>query len=125
MTALLPISWDRNNSVPIDVEQAVQAIKNSRRRHVVCLLNDQDGQMSTSDLAEAIAAIELGKEIPELTAQERKRVYISLYQIHLDTLDETGAIAYHDRSKQVHATEATSGLADLVQHLESICEPKG
>ena len=40
----------------------------------------------------------------------------------LDTLEKVSAVAYHERSKQVYATEATAALADLVRHLESTCE---
>jgi hypothetical protein len=122
MTALIPTPWSSNNAVPTDVEEAIEAINNSRRRHVLCLLDDQDGAISAGQLARAIAAIEMDKEICDLTAQERKRVYISLYQGHLDTLDEVGAVNYNERSKEVHATEATAGLAELVRHLESICQ---
>lgn len=122
MTALIPTPWSSNNAVPTDVEEAIEAINNSRRRHVLCLLDEQDGAMSTGQLAEGIAAIEMDKQIPELTAQERKRVYISLYQGHLDTLDEVGAVNYNERSKEVHATDATAGLAELVRHLESVCQ---
>lgn len=78
---------------------------------------------SAGDLAEAIAAIELDKEITELDAQERKRVYITLIQLHLPKLDELGAIAYDERSKQVYETEATHALAHTIRHLESVCEP--
>ena len=122
MTALIPTPWSSNNAVPTEVEEAIEAINNSRRRHVLCLLDDQDGVMSAGQLAEGIAAIEMEKEIPDLTSQERKRVYISLYQIHLDTLDDVGAVNYNEQSKEVHATEATAGLADLVRHLENICQ---
>lgn len=122
MTAIIPTPWSSNNAVPTDVEEAIEAINNSRRRHVLCLLDDQDGAMSASQLAEGIAAIEMNKQIPELTSQERKRVYISLYQGHLDTLDEAGAVNYNERSKEVRATSATAGLADLVRHLENICQ---
>lgn len=85
-------------------------------------MDDVESPHSVGDLAEAIAAIEQDKEISELTSQDRKRVYIALVQHHLDMLDELGAIAYHERSKQVYESEATEGLADLVRHLETICE---
>jgi len=40
----------------------------------------------------------------------------------LDTLEKIGAVEYHERPKQVYATEATAALADLVRHLESVRE---
>ena len=122
MTAIIDRLRGSDNTVPMTVDETVEAIGNSRRRHVLVLLDDQDGEVSTGDLAEAIASIETGKEIPELTAQERKRVYIALYQSHLDTLDELGAIIFNSRSKEVRKTNATAGLVSLVRHLESQCE---
>jgi hypothetical protein len=86
------------------------------------LIGDRDEKVSVSDLAETIAAIESDKKISEVTSEERKNVYIALTQIHLDTLDEKGAVAYHDRSKHVNAAEATAGLAELIRHFESVCE---
>ena len=121
MTALIPILWNSDNSVPLDAREAVESIKSSRRRYVLLIMDDVESPHSVGDLAEAIAAIEQDKEIPELTSQDRKRVYIALVQHHLDKLDQLGAIADHERSKQVYESEATEGLADLVRHHESIC----
>jgi hypothetical protein len=87
------------------------------------ILDDVETPHSVGDLAEAIAAIELDRSISELSSQDRKRVYISLYQVHLDTLEKAGAISYDDRSKEIHETEATAPLADLVRHIEAVCEP--
>lgn len=123
MTALLPIPWNsNNNSVPIDVDEAATIIKNSRRRHVIAILDDVQSQHSADELAEGIAAIEMEKEIPEVTSQERKRVYISLYQHHLEKLHNAGTIVYDERSKDVYPTDATAAFAALVEHIESVCE---
>ncbi|MFW5950360.1 MAG: DUF7344 domain-containing protein [archaeon] len=124
MTAIIPNLWSSDNSVPLRPQDAVEAIENSRRRHVLVILDDVDSPHSVGDLAEAIAAIELDKCIPDLDTQDRKRVYIALVQHHLNRLDEVGAISYDDRAKEVHATHATAGLAELVRHLESVCEPE-
>lgn len=86
------------------------------------LIEDRDQKMSVGELAEAIAAIEGDKEIPEVTGEERKNVYVALTQVHLETLDENAALAYHERSKHVYPADATEGLAELVRHFESVCE---
>jgi hypothetical protein len=122
MTALLPTLWSSDNSVPLDVEQAIVAIQSGRRRLVLVILDDVETPHSVGELAEAIAAIELDKDIPDLEPQERKRVYITLVQVHLTTLDRVGAIAYREPTKQVYETDATAGLADLIRHIESVCE---
>lgn len=85
-------------------------------------MDDAESPKSAVDLAEMIAATELDKTIQELDSHERKRVYIALYQTHLDKLDEAGAIAYRERSKEVYATEAIAAFANLVRHIESVCE---
>jgi len=123
MTAFIDTLWSSDNTVPLTTEEAVLAIQNSRRRHVLVLLDEQDEPMTTSQLAEEIAAIEQDKEISQLNSQERKRVYIALYQKHLSKLDEVDAINYNERSKEVHVTKATPGLAGLIRHLESVCDP--
>jgi len=122
MTALLPNPWDSDNSVPLTTEDAIEAIQTSRRRHVIAIMDDVESPHRADDLAEAIAAIELDKAISELDSQERKNVYLALIQHHLEKLEETGAIVYDDRSKEVYATETTSGLADLVREIEAVCE---
>ena len=122
MIALLSNLWGSNNSVPLELESTMEAIQNSRRRHLLLLVDDQDEALSVGQLAETIASIELNKNIPELNSQERKRVYVALTQCHLDTLDETGAVRYDERSKQVYKNDATAGLASLVRHLEAVCE---
>ncbi len=125
MTAQTPNPRDSDNIVPLDLEAAIEAIQTSRRRHVLVILDEVKSPYSAGDLAEAIAAIELNKEISELDAQERKRVYITLIQLHLPKLDEFGAIAYDERSKQVYETEATRALTNTIRYLESVCEPSG
>ena len=77
--------------------------------------------MKLGDVAEAIAAIESGKPVRELDSQERKRVYVGLYQVHLTKLDEVGAVAYDSRSGEIRANDTTKALADLIQHIESVC----
>ena len=78
--------------------------------------------MSVGELAEAIAAIEADKKIPEVSSEERKNVYIALTQLHLETLEENGAVTYHERSKHVDRGDTTSGLAQFIRHFESVCE---
>ena len=44
------------------------------------------------ELAEYIAAEECGKSISEITGEERRRVYTSLQQVHIDKLEDAGVI---------------------------------
>ncbi len=69
-----------------------------RRRRVLNYLTDTNGHTTLSDLAEYIAAQEHDTEIRLLDSQQRKRVYVALYQCHLPKLDDADVIEF-DRSR--------------------------
>ncbi|ESS10477.1 MAG: hypothetical protein A07HR60_02492, partial [uncultured archaeon A07HR60] len=71
------------------VEQDVfTLLSNERRRGVVRALQELEPPVDLGDLAEWIAARENEKTVPELTSEERRRVYSALQQRHLDHLEE-------------------------------------
>jgi DNA-binding transcriptional ArsR family regulator len=77
-------------------EEVFTLLSNSRRRRVVRLLADADGEMTISELSERIAAAEEGVDRDDLSSSDRKRVYISLYQTHLPKLEEHDAVSMDD-----------------------------
>ncbi len=83
---------DPPQSVPLDVVFGI--LKNERRRLVLQYMAETDDQTSLSDLAEHIASIENDKAAHELDSQERKRVYVGLYQCHLPRMHDSGAIDF-------------------------------
>ncbi len=90
----------------LESQQLYSLLGDERRRYTVHYLKQQGDTVSVSDLAERVAAWENGKTIDELTTQERKRVYISLYQSHLPTLDEQGIVEYDAERKSVKLSPA-------------------
>jgi hypothetical protein len=70
-------------------------LQNSRRRAVLRYLRGRSGPVRMRDVAEQVAAWEHGTTVARLTSEERQRVYIALYQSHLDTLAEAGVIDYN------------------------------
>lgn len=72
-------------------------LRNSRRRHVLQRLASLDGATTLGDFAEHIGGIENDKPPSALSSQERKRVYVGLYQSHLPKMSDAGAIRYDDR----------------------------
>jgi hypothetical protein len=82
-------------SVSLDV--VFDILSNSRRRLVLSHLDEVGGESTTSDLAEFIAAVENGKPQSELTSQERKRVYVGIYQTHLPKMDDADVVDVDDR----------------------------
>lgn len=81
---------------PISLDQTFGMLSNHRRRQVFRILTETE-QIELGDLAEQIAARELDKPRGQLTSQERKRLYISLYQTHLPKLADVDAITYNKR----------------------------
>jgi hypothetical protein len=76
------------------LDDLFEILKNQRRRRVVEYLKQHDGTVSLSELAEHVAAIEEDTTVEALTSQQRKRVYVGLYQCHLPKMDDKGIISY-------------------------------
>ncbi|WP_336134857.1 DUF7344 domain-containing protein [Natronomonas amylolytica] len=90
------------------------ALRNARRRQLLRYLNDQNGQVTLSDLAEHIAAIENDTTPELLDSQQRKRVYVSLYQSHLPKLDSMGVLTFDQQRGTIELTPAASHLNEYL-----------
>lgn len=96
--------------LPLDV--IFDVLKNRRRRLVLQYTREHDEEPFTlSDIAEYIAAEENDKPIAQLTSDERKRVYVGLYQCHLPRMDDAGVLEF-DRNR------GTVEMNDAVEQLE-------
>jgi hypothetical protein len=82
-------------------------LKNRRRRLVLAYIQDKDHEVTLSDVAEHIAAIENDTTVAQLTSSERKRVYVGLYQCHLPKMDDAGAIDYNQSRGLIQRTDQT------------------
>lgn len=56
-------------------------------------------------MSEQIAAWENNEAIEEVTADERRRVYVSLHQTHLPRMDEAGVLQYENSRDTIELTE--------------------
>lgn len=84
-------------------------LSSTRRRYVLYYLRTTDGPVRLTDLAEEVAAWENETNRANITDQERKRVYVSLYQTHIPRLAEAGLVSYDKDSGQIElAAEATN-----------------
>ena len=80
-------------------------LKNGRRRRVIKYLRDAEGEVTLSDLAEHIAAIENDTTPAQRTSSQRKCVYVGLYQCHLPKMDDAGVIEYNQARGLVRRTD--------------------
>lgn len=78
----------------LSLDVVFNILQNRRSRLVLQAIEERDGTTTLSDLAEHIGGIENDKPSTALNAQERKRVYVGLYQCHLPKMDDAGAIEF-------------------------------
>lgn len=89
-------------------------LKNSRRRRVLRYLRENGGERTVSDLAEHIAAQENGTTRDQLTSSQRKRVYVGLYQCHLQKMDDAGVVDYNQSRGQVVLTDQADRFEEYI-----------
>jgi len=75
-----------------------ELLSNHRRRMVLYHLRTNDGSAEMQELATRIASMENDVPADELTSQQRKRVYVSLYQTHLPKMAEMNIVDYDKES---------------------------
>lgn len=93
-----PSSGGADTGVTPDLDQIFDLLCNRRRRDVLRYLLTESDRVEIGTLAVHIAACECDKSPGSITSQERKRVYIALYQTHLSKMADGGAVDYDGRS---------------------------
>lgn len=80
----------------MDMDQYYNILSNPRRRHVIRYMDDFEAErpFELGFMSTAIAALENEKLVHQVTSDERKNVYVGLYQGHLKNLDEADVIDY-------------------------------
>ncbi|UIP01325.1 hypothetical protein Hbl1158_15545 (plasmid) [Halobaculum sp. CBA1158] len=100
---------------PLPLDVTFEILKNQRRRLVLSHLDAVDGETTIGELAEHIAAIENDCTVQELGAQQRKRVYIGLYQCHLPKMDDASVVDFNRNRGRV---ELQAEADPLFEYLE-------
>ena len=91
---------------------AFDILSNARRRFVLRELQQAPDEVELVELAERLAAEENGVTREALTAQQRKRTYVSLYQTHVPKLVEAGVATYDQDTGEIAATERVGELSE-------------
>lgn len=91
-------------------QDVVFDVLSSKRRRQVLLLLKNEGPMRLTELAEMVAAMENDTSVDDLTKQQRKRVYVSLYQTHVPKLEDAGLVSYEQDSGVVELQARASGI---------------
>lgn len=101
----------------ISLEDGLDVLSNSRRRHVIRLLAESDdGALTLRELSRHIAARENNKALEEVKSDDRKAIYVGLYQAHLPVLKEKGVVDFEgEPSGIITATPAVDTLAEVLK----------
>ena len=90
------VATEMQSTLPSDLIFGLLSVE--RRRRILTYLDENGGETTLSDVAEHIAAEENGLEVGQLSSDQRKRVYVGLYQCHLPKLDDADVVDY-DRAR--------------------------
>lgn len=107
----------RSNGSSLDKGEIFDLLKNSRRRSIIQYLRAHDGYAELNEVAEHIAADENDITVRELSSDQRKRVYIGLYQCHLPKMDSLGVVEY---DKNRGTIELQDSVSQLLKYMDPV-----
>lgn len=107
---------DTDSDRPLSQAEIHDVLRNDRRREVLAMLQDREGEVSIRELAERIAAIESGEDPPPRNL--RQSVYVSLHQTHLPKLDDLAIVDYDTNSKTVRLRDRSNAIEPYMGRVE-------
>lgn len=111
--------------IPLPMADVLEALGNRRRRELIRRLaavdeRDSEPELELGEVAEYIAALENGISPKKVTADQRKNVYVGLYQSHLPTLERLDVVTVDGQNIIRPATDI-GAIADLLTVVEDAC----
>ncbi|VTT88148.1 hypothetical protein DM2_1482 [Halorubrum sp. DM2] len=91
-----------------------ELLSNHRRRMVLYYLRTNGRSVGVQELATQIASMENDVPTDELTSQQRKRVYVSLYQTHLPKMADMDIVEYDKDSGTVQLAGRADDIDDYL-----------
>ncbi|KOX94853.1 hypothetical protein AMS69_03050 [Haloarcula rubripromontorii] len=88
------VGVSRTEKRQLSRDDVYDILSNQRRRYALHAIKQENERAELSDLAEQVAAWENDKCIQDITSTERHRVYTSMQQTHLPTLERAGVITH-------------------------------
>lgn len=90
------------------------ALGNKRRQLTLCYLIENDGEADFTELVTYVASQENSVPPPQITPAQKNRVRTSLYQHHLEKMEDCELISYRKRDGTI---ELEGDEAEIRQHL--------
>jgi hypothetical protein len=112
--------------ISISANEVFELISAPRRRELIKKISnltpkgeEDDTHLELKPLATWVLMAQSDTTISELSQSELHRTYVSLSQVHADSLDECGVAEYHKRVKKITPTEEVHSLATIIEAIES------
>ncbi|WP_424003307.1 DUF7344 domain-containing protein [Haloarcula salina] len=84
-------------------DQIFSLLSNRRRRNLLRFVESAGGESAVPAITDHLAQSEYGSD--EVSASQRKNVYVSLHQTHLPKLADAGVVEYDEQTKRVALTD--------------------
>lgn len=106
------------NDATLDASFALLAA--ARRRYALAYLAGRSHPVALADLAEAVAVREHGDPIAAIPDPEVRRIYLSLYHLHVPKLAEAGVIEYDPDRKAIRPSPSRDPIAQVRAYAEAV-----
>lgn len=104
---------------PLDEATVFDLLSAERRRAVVRIVGSSSGAWELGDLTETVVCrledYDCGEDIP---SDRRRAVYVTLYQTHIPTLADAGALATDTNVSMVRPTTGTRQLRAILRAVD-------
>lgn len=105
------------NDATLDATFALLAA--ARRRYALTYLSGRSQPVALADLAEEVAVREHGDPIAAIPDPEVRRIYLSLYHLHVPKMVEAGAIEYDRDRNAILPTTTRDPIAQVRAYAEA------
>ena len=93
-------------------------LSHTHRRALLECLDDHGVSLALADVAEEVALLNSGRSIQEISPDDIKRIYMSLYHSHVPKLAAEGFVEYDQGRDIVNLTDRGAQLAALKNRLD-------
>ena len=114
---------ETGSDTQLPLDHVFEILKNERRRTVLHYLKDHGGTVSLGELAEHVAAVENGTTVAQVTSNERKCVYVGLYQCHLPKMDDMDIVEFNQNRGRISLGPNASQLYEYLDESDDVERP--
>ena len=114
---------ETESSTELSLDHVFEILKNERRRTVLHYLKDHGGTVLLGELAEHVAAVENGTTVAQVTSNERKCVYVGLYQCHLPKMDDMDIVEFNQNRGRISLGPNATQLYEYLDESDDVDRP--